>query len=132
MPETTHFDKSRHMKHLQVWPPIWISGSGMRRTMAMAGAALTIMTLSTDSATWAQQPQSAVPAPDVVATFKSSVDVVRVSAFVRDRKGRFVTDLREADFEVFENGRRRAITDFRHEFANLSVALLFDISGSME
>src|SRR5712691_9804587 len=66
------------------------------------------------------------------ATFKSSVDLVRVSAVVRDRKGRFVQDLSLRDFEVLEDGRSRAITDFRTDFAGVSVALLFDVSGSME
>jgi len=66
------------------------------------------------------------------ATFRSSVDLVRVSAVVRDRKGRFVQDLSLRDFEVFDDGRSRAITDFRTDFAGLSVALLFDVSGSME
>ena len=76
--------------------------------------------------------QAAPQAPDAVATFKSSIDLVRISAFVRDRKGRFVIDLSARDFEVLENGRPRAITDFRHELANVSLALLFDVSGSME
>ena len=66
------------------------------------------------------------------ATFRSSVDLVRVSAVVRDRKGRFVQDLSLRDFEVFDDGRSRAITDFRTDFAGLSVAMLFDVSGSME
>jgi Ca-activated chloride channel family protein len=66
------------------------------------------------------------------ATFKSSVDLVRVSAVVRDRKGRFAQNLSAADFEVLEGGQPRAITDFRRDLGGVSVALLFDISGSME
>jgi Ca-activated chloride channel family protein len=77
------------------------------------------------------QQQTGTP-PDAVATFKSSIDLVRISAVVRDRKGRFVPDLKAGDFEVLENGRPRTITDFRHDAASISVALLFDISGSME
>ena len=64
--------------------------------------------------------------------FRSSVDVVRLAAVVRDHKGRFVRDLAPADFEVFDSGRMRPIQDFRPDVAGLSVALLFDISGSME
>lgn len=92
-----------------------------------------MMMLSEPSATLAQQ-TGAMPVPqaDVTATFTASIDLVRISAFVRDRKGRFVTDLNVRDFEVVENGRVRTISDFRHELATLSVALLFDISGSME
>ncbi len=67
-----------------------------------------------------------------VATFKSSVDLVRVAAVVRDHKGRFVQDLDAKDFEVLENGRERHITDFRRDLANVSIAVLFDVSGSME
>src|SRR5205814_2124343 len=66
------------------------------------------------------------------ATFRSSVDLVRLTAVVRDRKGRFVQDLSARDFEVLDDGRPRSITDFRRDVAGVSVALLFDVSGSME
>jgi Ca-activated chloride channel family protein len=67
-----------------------------------------------------------------IVTFRASVDLVRVAAVVRDRKGRFVQDLAARDFEVIDGGRSRAITDFRQDLAGLSVALLFDVSGSMQ
>ena len=67
-----------------------------------------------------------------VASFKSSVDLVRVSAVVRDKKGRFVRDLSARDFHVLDDGLARTITDFRHDLAGVSVAVLFDVSGSME
>ncbi|HZT78076.1 MAG TPA: VWA domain-containing protein [Vicinamibacterales bacterium] len=66
------------------------------------------------------------------ATFKAGVDLVRVAAVVRDHKGRFVQDLNAKDFEVFEDGREQRITDFRRDLSNVSVAVLFDVSGSME
>jgi len=65
-------------------------------------------------------------------TFRSGVDLVRVAAIVRDHKGRFVPDLTARDFEILENGRPRSITDFRRDLAGVSIALLFDVSGSME
>jgi Ca-activated chloride channel family protein len=65
-------------------------------------------------------------------TFKSSVDLVRVSAVVRDRKGRFVPDLSERDFTVLDAGIATPIADFHRDSAGISVSLLFDISGSME
>jgi Ca-activated chloride channel family protein len=64
--------------------------------------------------------------------FRSSIDLVRVSAVVRDRKGRFVRDLKKADFEIFDGDQTRPITDFHTEDAGISMALLFDVSGSME
>jgi VWFA-related protein len=66
------------------------------------------------------------------ATFRSSVDVVSVSAVVRDRKGRFVGNLKQNDFIVAEAGQLRPILDFRAQSDGpVKLALLFDISGSM-
>ena len=70
----------------------------------------------------------AIPPP----LFHSSVDVVRFAVTVRDRKGQFVRDLSARDFDVKDTGRVRPIADFRQEISGLSVALLFDTSGSME
>src|SRR5688500_12824134 len=64
-------------------------------------------------------------------TFKSGVELVTVTATVRDRKGRLVKGLEAGDFEVLDRGERRRITDFRAEPTPVSVAILFDISGSM-
>jgi Ca-activated chloride channel family protein len=76
--------------------------------------------------------QQPAPGTPPMATFKSSVDLVRVSAVVRDRKGRFVRDMSERDFEVLDGGIRRPISEFRHDDSGVSIALLFDVSGSME
>jgi Ca-activated chloride channel homolog len=67
-----------------------------------------------------------------IATFKSGVDLVRLNAVVRDRKGRFVRDLTVRDFEVVDGGVTRKIAEFRTDSGQISVALLFDVSGSME
>ncbi len=47
----------------------------------------------------AQQPQ------EPAASFKASVDLVRLSAVVRDKKGRFVQNLTARDFEVLDGGQ---------------------------
>ena len=65
------------------------------------------------------------------ATFKGGVEVVTLSATVRDRKGRLVKGLTSQDFEVFDGGERRQIMNFRSEPSSVSLAILFDISGSM-
>ncbi len=71
-------------------------------------------------------------APQAPTRFKSSVDLVSVSAVVRDRKGRFVSDLSPKDFIVVEGGERRPIIGFNAEDDGpVRVAVLFDISGSM-
>lgn len=65
--------------------------------------------------------------------FRISVnfDLVVLQASVRDRNGRFVSDLREQDFEVDEDGRRQSIRLFRHEDVPVTVGLVIDHSGSM-
>ncbi|HYE85444.1 MAG TPA: VWA domain-containing protein [Vicinamibacterales bacterium] len=66
------------------------------------------------------------------ATFRSGVDLVTVSTTVRDGRGRLVKDLTQKDFEVLDRGEKRPISEFRSERAPLSLAILFDVSGSMD
>jgi VWFA-related protein len=79
----------------------------------------------------ADQTQPVEPAPVQTPSFKSGVEMVTVSATVRDKKGRLVTGLGIGDFEVLDNGQPRPITDFRAEASPISLAILFDVSGSM-
>jgi len=76
--------------------------------------------------------QSSTAVPPAALTFRTGVDRVLVSTVVRDRAGKLVTDLHQKDFEVLDTGERRPIVDFRADRAAVSVALLFDGSGSMQ
>jgi Ca-activated chloride channel family protein len=96
----------------------------MKPGTLMVGATILLLNLGPNTAK-AQEPISGT-------AFKSSVDLVRVAAVVRDRKGRFVQDLTVRDFEVLDGGLTRHIADFRPDIAGVSVAVLFDVSGSME
>ena len=70
--------------------------------------------------------------PQSTPRFRSSIDVVSVAAVVRDRKGRFVSDLSKEDFKIVEGGLPRQILDFRAESNGpIKLALMIDISGSM-
>jgi VWFA-related protein len=64
--------------------------------------------------------------------FSISVEVamVGVDAIVQEPGGRFLTDLTEKDFEIFENGRPQEIASFASTDTPRSVLLLFDLSGS--
>jgi VWFA-related protein len=55
-----------------------------------------------------QQPPAAQQPP----TFKVRVDYVEVDAVVTDRQGRIVRDLKKEDFQVLEDGKAQAITNF--------------------
>jgi len=66
-----------------------------------------------------------------VIVFKSSIEQVAVAALVRDSRGRLVNDLKPTDFELFDDGQRRAVTNVWSEPSPASVAILMDASGSM-
>jgi Ca-activated chloride channel family protein len=95
---------------------------------------VTVLTMGSfgAGATALKQAPDPVQGQGPVATFKSSIDMVRINAVVRDKKGRFISNLTATDFEVEDGGVPRPITEFRHEEAGVSVAMLFDVSGSME
>lgn len=64
--------------------------------------------------------------------FSVNVDLVVLHAAVRDRQGRHVPDLREQNFEVYEDGVPQRIRLFRHEDIPVTVGLVVDHSGSMQ
>ncbi|HEY3827086.1 MAG TPA: VWA domain-containing protein [Bryobacteraceae bacterium] len=78
------------------------------------------------------QAQSAIesPAPQPFQ-ISVNVDLVVLQATVRDRNGRFVSDLHEKDFDVYEDGVRQSIRLFRHEDVPVTVGLVIDHSTSM-
>ena len=103
---------------------------GMTGGGVLTGIFSVVLALTTARADVSQQPQP--QAPSAAPRFRSSVDMVSVAAVVRDRKGRFVTDLSKKDFEVLEAGQSKDIVDFRAEQNGpVKVAVLVDVSGSM-
>jgi Ca-activated chloride channel family protein len=75
---------------------------------------------------------SPAPAAAQPPTFRSGVDLVSVTAVARDDHGRPVRDLAREDFEVYEQGRLRRLTDFKvSDQGPVSLAILMDASGSM-
>jgi Ca-activated chloride channel homolog len=66
------------------------------------------------------------------AVFRTAVDLVSVTAVVRDGRGRPVRNLSREDFLIFEQGKPRKIVDFKSsDQGPVSLAVLFDVSGSM-
>ncbi len=63
--------------------------------------------------------------------FRSDVALARVDAQVTDRTGRPITTLTKDDFEIYERGTRREISNFSREDMPLDVLILLDVSGSM-
>src|SRR5712691_964341 len=112
--------------------PIEIPARVTRRISrtVVVGLAIALVSGSTPQAQKAEGPApNTVQAPQI--TFRSGVEVVTISATVRDRRRRVIKDLTKEDFEILDTGARRAIRDFHSGEAAVSLALLLDISGSM-
>jgi VWFA-related protein len=74
--------------------------------------------------------QSADNQPQPV--FRALTDVVTIQASVRDARGRVLSGLTPADFEIRDNGELRQLLSLRSDRQSpLSLALLVDMSGSM-
>ena len=64
-------------------------------------------------------------------TIRVDVNLVHITATVKNRSGELVGTLRKEDFEVLDNGVRQEIAIFQHRTEQpLSVALIMDTSGS--
>jgi VWFA-related protein len=71
-------------------------------------------------------------AQDQETAIRVDVDVVNVLCTVHDRRGALIRDLKQADFDIFEDGRPQQIRYFAQETnLTLTVALLLDVSGSV-
>ena len=66
-----------------------------------------------------------------VPRFRSGVDLVKVTATVRDAEGRLVGDLTRDDFEILEDGRPQRITQFDRGRVPVSLGVVLDVSQSM-
>jgi Ca-activated chloride channel homolog len=64
--------------------------------------------------------------------FRSTVDVVSLNVTVVDHQNRYITDLNEEDFAVFEDGTRQDLIVFNRTSLPIALSLLIDTSASME
>ncbi len=61
-----------------------------------------------------------------------AVSAISLAVTVQNRKGKFINDLTEEDFTIYENNKKQDITYFKQNFgANVSLTVLLDVSGSM-
>lgn len=64
--------------------------------------------------------------------FRSAIDVVSMNVTVTDSSNRYITDLTEKDFEIFEDGVKQELTLFNRSNLPVALSLLIDTSSSME
>jgi Ca-activated chloride channel family protein len=78
------------------------------------------------------QPRT-TPAPQQrPPAFRTGIDIVSLNVTVADSMGRYVTDLTESEFQVFENGAKQDLTFFSRQQRPIALSLLLDSSASME
>ena len=90
---------------------------GLRRPLWVTTAALGLCA----AATYGQQQP----------TFRSATRTVPVYATVTDAAGRLVPDLEQGDFEIWDNGKKVAISLFENSIQPITVVVMLDTSGSM-
>lgn len=65
-------------------------------------------------------------------SFRAGVEIVSLNVTVLDTASRYVTDLEQADFNVFEDGIKQDVTFFNKQQQPIALSLLLDTSASME
>ena len=87
--------------------------------------ALMMTALGVCVSTSPQQDSNSIPVLSV------HTDLVTLPVTVVDSRGMFVTDLRQDDFVIYDNGEQRSIEFFTNGDAPATIGLVIDSSGSM-
>ena len=96
------------------------------RTLITAGLVLPFLVPA-----FSQQKPQADP-QEKPLSYNLTVNAVTIAVTVQDGKGRYINDLGEKDFIIYENKEKKTITYFQHDQnAPLSLTVLLDVSGSM-
>src|SRR5262245_27718435 len=86
----------------------WTLAAALTAPIVLAGQA------AQDTPPPPQPAQQTAPAPaEQVPIFRSDINFVRVDVIVTDRQGNPVSDLRQEDFEVTEDGKPQSIQTFK-------------------
>ena len=76
--------------------------------------------------------QAAPTQREQAQVFRAGVDVVSLNVTVVDNQNRYITDLQEHEFSVFEDGARQELSFFNRTSLPIALSLLIDTSASME
>ncbi|HXG88348.1 MAG TPA: VWA domain-containing protein [Vicinamibacterales bacterium] len=98
----------------------------MRSAYTSVASAVTVLAAATLlSATQAAPQEKAQP-------FRATVDVVSLNVTVVDNQNRYLTDVGEQEFVVFEDGTKQALTFYNRTTLPIALSVLIDTSASME
>jgi Ca-activated chloride channel family protein len=107
----------------------WNVGSGALCAMFLGATVLMATPVAQQQA---DKPAATQTPIDGQPMFRGGVDLVTIRAIVRDGKGRPITTLTAKDFELIDNGASVPIQAAEQDSGPVGLALLFDISGSMD
>ncbi len=118
-------------------PVITLLNANRCRTVSF----LLMMTLLAPGGVWPQSPPAGAAAAQSSQapkprsgdyTIKANVNLVVLHATVVDQNGRFVQDLKQGQFRVFEDKVEQKVALFKREDIPVTVGLVIDNSGSMK
>jgi Ca-activated chloride channel family protein len=113
-----------------------VKGSRWFRSAVMAVAvAASLEVIDAAQAPNAATPAAPPPPPQTgrqVPAFRAGVELVSLNVTVTDGNGRYVTDLEQADFNVFEDGVKQDVSFFNKTNLPIALALMMDTSASMD
>jgi Ca-activated chloride channel family protein len=98
-----------------------------------AAALMALAVVATEGQTQTAQPPAGggTSSGEQAFRFKSGVELVNVTATVTDANGRFVPNLKQDDFLVYEDNEAQPVTHFSAERVPVSLGLALDTSSSM-
>ena len=105
--------------------------------IALSGA-IPLVLAGTQQPAATTPPPSAPPSPQTSPaapqqpSFRAGVDIVSLNVTVTDTGQKYVTDLEQDDFQVYEDGVKQDVTLFNRTNLPIALALLVDTSASME
>ncbi len=102
-----------------------MNAGGRRNTLWLS---LGVAALATQTGIAQTLPQPLPQTP----SFRAGVDIVSLNVTVMEPSQRYVTDLGQDEFEIFEDGFKQNITFFNRSQLPIALALLLDTSASME
>jgi Ca-activated chloride channel homolog len=102
------------------------------RPALVALAAVCAVVGTRDVPALSAQQAAAQSQPPPQAPFRAGVDLVSLNVTVTDGTQKYITDLTQDDFNVFEDGVKQDVTFFNRTNLPIALALLLDTSASME
>ncbi len=79
-----------------------------------------------------QAPSATQPPQAPAQVFRAGVEIVSLNVTVTDAQGRYITDIGQEEFGVFEDGAKQELTYFNRTNLPIALSLLIDSSASME